>query len=348
MTKATSETTKLNFITDQGSTRAMVRWACRDERFDDALCRVPPGGSPAGEAFAGATLTGGVRGGAEVLAVVLERRKFRAGEDGEVGSGSGVSHANEAAETVGSEAGDAAGAGAGAGSERSVPTPVANAVPSSGHPVPVGVSGGSFSAGAGSASGVAIEEDKPSLPSVQSSSATGPMGAATDRLKPRLDESRGVPIVSAGNAGTWSAAASFSSAAAPLWAGPALAGPALAGAELPLARTSLAAAAARATFCRAARTAEVAMIWVSSSVSAIRSSSSSCCAVTTVGEAPPEPSDVFVRLSKPSSYDLTLMRVSLDRTPKGHSCQEDGFVPILRDNVTLIRTLETGQSLPST
>src|SRR5271169_2225782 len=29
MTKATNETAKLNFITDQGSTRAMVRWACR-------------------------------------------------------------------------------------------------------------------------------------------------------------------------------------------------------------------------------------------------------------------------------------------------------------------------------
>src|SRR5580692_12528901 len=139
ITNATRDTTKLNFITDQGSTRAMVRWACRDERFDDALCRVPAGDAPAREASAAATLTGGVRGGAEFLAVVLERRKFRAGEDGEVGSGSGVSHANEAAETVGSEAGDAAGAGAGA--ERSVPapvsTPVPNRVPSAGHPVPV-------------------------------------------------------------------------------------------------------------------------------------------------------------------------------------------------------------------
>src|SRR5580692_3845689 len=138
ITNATRDTTKLNFITDQGSTRAMVRWACRDERFD-ALGRVLACDAPAGEAFAGATLTGGVRGGADVLAVVLERRKFRAGEDGEVGSGSGVSHANEAAETVGSEAGDAAGAGA--GSERSVPapvsTPVPNRVPSAGHPVPV-------------------------------------------------------------------------------------------------------------------------------------------------------------------------------------------------------------------
>src|SRR5580704_14536953 len=128
ITNATRDTTKLNFITDQGSTRAMVRWACRDERFNDALGRVPAGDASAGEAFAGVTLTGGVRGGAEVLAVVLERRKFRAGEDGEVGSGSGVSHTNEAAETVGSEAGDAAGAGSG----RSVP----NTVLSPGHPVP--------------------------------------------------------------------------------------------------------------------------------------------------------------------------------------------------------------------
>src|ERR1700735_18144 len=32
MTKATSDTTKLNFITDQGSMRATVRCACRAER----------------------------------------------------------------------------------------------------------------------------------------------------------------------------------------------------------------------------------------------------------------------------------------------------------------------------
>src|ERR1700730_11258224 len=104
----------------------MVRWACRDERFDDPLVRVPAGDNPAAEAFPGVTLTGGVRGGAEVLAFVLDRRKFRAGEDGEVGSRTGTPHTNEAAETLGSEAGDAAGAGA--GSERSVPIPVPNMV----------------------------------------------------------------------------------------------------------------------------------------------------------------------------------------------------------------------------
>lgn len=37
--------------------------------------------------------------------------------------------------------------------------------------------------------------------------------------------------------------------------------------------------------------------------------------VMTEGEAPPGPSDVFARLSKPSSYDLTFTRLSLDMTP---------------------------------
>src|ERR1700722_7165453 len=302
----------------------MVRWACRDERFDDALGRAPNAG-PGDEDVAGVTLTGGVRGGTGVLAFVDERRKLRAGEGGEGDAGSGASQTNEAAETVGS-----AGGAAGAGSGRSVSVP--SIVVSSGHPVPLDP-GGDSSAGARPPPGVAIDDHKPSSPSVQSSSASGATGAAAGRLK--LAEFRGVPMVSAGSAGT-SLAASFSSATAPPLAGPPLArtplaDPPLGRAELPLARTSLAAAAARATFARAARTGEVAMIWVSSSVSAIRSSSS-CGAVTTVGEAPPEPSAVFVRLSKPSSYDLTLMRLSLSGTPKGHSRQEDGLVPRLRDN----------------
>src|SRR5580700_1908319 len=158
----------------------MVRWACRAERFDDPLVRVPAGDTPAAEAFPGVTLTGGVRGGAEVLAFVLDRRKFRAGEDGEVGSGSGTSHTNEAAETLGSAAGDAAGA------ERSVPIPVPNRVLSSGHPVPVEIDGGSSATGAGSASG-AIDDARPLSPRLQSS-ASGAAGAATDRLKLRPDE----------------------------------------------------------------------------------------------------------------------------------------------------------------
>src|SRR5579859_407301 len=198
----------------------MVRWACRDERLADVLGRGPADD----EALPGVTLTGGVRGGAEVLALVLDRRKFRAGDDGEVGAGSGASHTNEAADTVGSAGGDAGG------SARSAP----NMVASPGHPVPVEIDGGS-SARRGSGSGVANADDKASSFSVHSSPVSGVIGTAAERLK--VPESLGVPIVSAGSAGTSSAAASFSSTA-----GPPLAELPLA--ELPLARTSLAAAAA--------------------------------------------------------------------------------------------------------
>src|SRR5580704_2296274 len=47
MTKATRDTTKLNFITDQGSTRATVRCACRALRLDDAFFGRLRGGVPA-------------------------------------------------------------------------------------------------------------------------------------------------------------------------------------------------------------------------------------------------------------------------------------------------------------
>src|SRR6516162_8477561 len=140
----------------------------------------------------------------------------------------------------------------------------------------------------------------PLSPDVRSSSALGETGAGTgggagaDRLK--LNESRVAPMLSAGSAGTSSTEASFSPAA-----------------ELPLGEASFAGASLAADLA-AVRTDEAPRICVGSSVSAIRSSSS-CCSVTTVGEAPPEPSDVFVRLSKPSSYDLTLTRLSLDETP---------------------------------
>ena len=48
MTKATSETTKLNFITDQGSIRATVRCACLAVRFGwttDAFRAAAPRGA---------------------------------------------------------------------------------------------------------------------------------------------------------------------------------------------------------------------------------------------------------------------------------------------------------------
>src|SRR6266568_514960 len=120
MTKATRETTKLNFITDQGSTRAMVRCACRADRFACAFCaaaRAAAGPSPAA-ALSGAALSGAVvpRAGAEPevdaalraagpLPVKPDRRNVRAGDDGEFGGGSGISHANAAGETDGGSAG---------------------------------------------------------------------------------------------------------------------------------------------------------------------------------------------------------------------------------------------------
>jgi len=165
--------------------------------------------------------------------------------------------------------------------------PAPDPVLPAGHPVPVSTGAGSSSGGAGSTAAGYL----PWSAEAQLSSALGEIEAGTDWLK--ADESRGDLMLSAGSAGTSSTAASFSSAA-----------------ELPLAEASLAPVAGLV----AVRKDDVPRICVGSSVSAIRSSSL-CRSVTTVGEAPPEPSDVFVRLSKPSSYDLTLTRLSLDMTP---------------------------------
>src|SRR5580704_16048926 len=116
MTKATSETTKLNFITDQGSTRAMVRCACRAVRFDCPLdwpffcsvLRIVTGPSRAAVLPASA-LPGladeAALGAAGFLVVVPDRRNVRAGDDGELGGGSGISHANAAGETDGGSPG---------------------------------------------------------------------------------------------------------------------------------------------------------------------------------------------------------------------------------------------------
>src|ERR1700738_2737261 len=131
MTKATTETTKLNFITDHGSTRAMVRCACRADRFDFdfdffAALRAVAGPVPTpvwprladkgavadkgadGGAVLGAAAGSGaaaVLGAAGRLPVVPVRRKVRAGDDRELGGGSGISHANAAGETDGGSAG---------------------------------------------------------------------------------------------------------------------------------------------------------------------------------------------------------------------------------------------------
>src|SRR6201987_2516594 len=108
MTKATSETTKLNFITDQGSTRATVRCAWRAVRFGGAavtLCAAPR--DAAGLSSAALPLppgSGSVTGGGEFLADVPDRRNARAGDDGECAGGSGISHANAAGEAGGRSA----------------------------------------------------------------------------------------------------------------------------------------------------------------------------------------------------------------------------------------------------
>ena len=94
---------KLNFITDQGSTRATVRCACRAERFDAAFfwaLRDAAGASPEA-VFPGLTAASGVLEAAWLFAVVPARRNDRAGEDGEFGGGSGMSQANAAGETIG-------------------------------------------------------------------------------------------------------------------------------------------------------------------------------------------------------------------------------------------------------
>src|SRR5436189_5451500 len=108
MTKATSETTKLNFITDQGSTRATVRCACRAVRFGCAV--VTLGGAArdaAGLSAAALPLPPGSGpgvGGGDFLAEVPDRRNVRAGDEGECAGGSGISHANAAVETDGGPA----------------------------------------------------------------------------------------------------------------------------------------------------------------------------------------------------------------------------------------------------
>jgi hypothetical protein len=116
MTNATTETTKLNFITDQGSTRAMVRCACRADRFDFAFCALleaeavtwPAAVWPGLADEAAIVGAAGVLGAAGRLPVVPARRKVRAGDDRELGGGSGISHAKAAGETDGGSA-DAGG-----------------------------------------------------------------------------------------------------------------------------------------------------------------------------------------------------------------------------------------------
>src|SRR6516165_6875977 len=102
MTNATRDITKLNFITDQGSIRATVRCACRAGRFAAFFRGVLLAGAAArlAAASAGPTAAAGADGTPWAVASALERRKFRAGDVGDVGGESGTSQANAAAETA--------------------------------------------------------------------------------------------------------------------------------------------------------------------------------------------------------------------------------------------------------
>jgi hypothetical protein len=75
MTKATRDTTKLNFITDQGSTRATVRCACLAWRLDDRFVGLPRAGSAARLVVAAEpTVAVAAPAAAAVFASALERR----------------------------------------------------------------------------------------------------------------------------------------------------------------------------------------------------------------------------------------------------------------------------------
>jgi hypothetical protein len=160
----------------------------------------------------------------------------------------------------------------------------------------------------------------------------------------RSSVSRADPMLSAGSAGTASAAAP---AAASAPAGPSL--PALSVVGPPLAAASWAAAADVAAAGLGGHTGGVTMSadLVSWWLSAPRSSSS-CPGVMTVGEALPEPSGRFVRLSKPSSYDPDPQEViSRTRRPIDTNAKKVAFFAETPRQPTLMRTLLPPKSLPS-
>jgi hypothetical protein len=258
-------------------------------------------------------------GAAEPCSVVPARRNVRAGDDGELGGGSGISHANAAAETDGGSAGVAETLGdgrpEGAVLEGAVLEGAVLEGPVPKGAVPEGAAGqasspdGFAADSAGSAAAVAdADGGAPKLNAGESStedclallggvsrSASAPVG--------RLP--RDVPMLSAGSAGTASAmvsaagrAGSFTVAAdPPLVARPARVpsdaassgGAAMAGAGL-----------AAVGFCGDGLGGTTMPPGCASCSSPIRSSSVALD-VTTVGEPPPDPSGLSVRLSKPSS-----------------------------------------------
>jgi hypothetical protein len=211
MTKAISDTRKLNFITDQGSTRATVRCACRAERFGGPL------GWPDGAAWLvepDLTAAAGRRDAAEALAA-LDRRKLRAAEDAEVDEDSGESQANAAADTASGPAdvpstGDPVACGAALSDDPLLPgapalsgaagDPVPNMVASDVRPLPAAA--GAALLPAGSASAAVVPESAGFQPS-----DSGSAGTAAGRLELVAARPRAGLMLSAGIAGLGSAAA---------------------------------------------------------------------------------------------------------------------------------------------
>jgi hypothetical protein len=284
MTKATSETTKLNFITDQGSTRATVRCACLAERFGAVCCGrlrtrlaaspgavlpelalvVLPGSTDAVfPEFADAILPGFAAAGPGArlaFALVSDLRKARAGDDRDSGGGSGISQANAAGDTVVVPAGLLS----------LLSLPSGDGVPDDSVPggyVPDGTVGVGVSADDSaawvlaamvSAGGGTGAESAGRVSAAAWPSAAGAAGLRGGESVPFGRAARGRPRLSAGRAGTASTVADAGSSSAP-------------------------------------------SCTVSSIGSSPARSSSGSREVMTVDEALPEPSGLFVRLSKPSS-----------------------------------------------
>jgi hypothetical protein len=201
MTKAISDTRKLNFITDQGSTRATVRCACRAERFGGPL-----GWPEGGAAWLDApdlTAAAGLRDAAEAL-TALARRKLRAADGAEVDEDSGESQANAAADTA-SGPGDVPSDGdpvlAGDPLLPEAPDePVPNIVLSDVRPLPAAA--GTALLPAGSVSAAVVPGSAGFQPS-----DSGSGGAAAGRLELVAVRPRAGLMLSAGMAGLGSAAA---------------------------------------------------------------------------------------------------------------------------------------------
>jgi hypothetical protein len=321
MTNATSDTTKLNFITDHGSTRATVRCAClADERLGAVCCgrlrtwlaaspeavlpepalAVLPGftgavfpefGDPILPGFAGAG-----PGARFAFALVSDLRKARAGDDRDSGGGSGISQANAAGGTVVPADLLSLPSGlsglSGDGDDDGVPD---DSVPEGFVPdgvAPDGTVPDGFVAGGIVGAGVPDDGFVPDGFVGGGVSADGSAAGALDTM----ESAGGGGAVSAGRASVaaWpSAAAAAGLRSWESWPfGRAVR-------DRPRLSAGRAGTASTAVVCAESSIAR--SFTASSMGSSPAMSSSGSREVTTVVEALPEPSGLFVRLSKPSS-----------------------------------------------